>query len=243
VQGADPRPQAFDAPHGDARAAGVRFAGRKAVCLVPGSFRITMDEHRNDESRATGRLQFVFRAQGLTRHRGAPDQPFAFGPRDKDAQGKVCDCDCMTYRQHIRGVAFRRGPADAHLQAEPQIVSGHRVLPLDAQWHKEDTSTILGRSAHGCEHEYEDHPGVVDTRGNGTMWLARLNFLLQVWDHCTQRAVRESQQTLTIGGDEPPRSIEWDGGWLPLTRDDIRLSYAGIDGPTPPQASSTDSSP
>jgi len=235
LQAADARPPTFDTPHGDAKAAGVRFTGRRAACIAPYSFRITMDTNENDESAATGRLHFVFAGEGLSRFHGGTQQPFAFGPRNKDDEGKVCDCDCMTYRQHIRGIAFRRGPADTQFQAETQIVSGHRVLPLDGQWHEEDVSTIVGRSAQGCEHEYEDHPGVTDTQGHGTMWLVRLNFLLQVWDRCTQRSVRESQQTLSIGGDEPPRWVHWDGGWRPLTREDLRMSYA-MDGQPTPQA-------
>lgn len=189
-----------------------------------------MDEDRNDAARATGRLHFAFRAEGLSRHYGGAHQPFASGPRERDAQGKLCDCDCMAYRQYIRGAAFSREPSDAHFSAETKIRSAHWELPLDGNWHEENTSTIVGRSAHGCDREYEDHPGVTHTRGNGTMWLARLNFLLQIWDHCTQRTVREPQQTLTVGGDEPPRWIHWDRGWLPLTREAIRLSYAGIDG-------------
>lgn len=201
-----------------------------------------MDEDRNDRESATGRLRSEFEAHGSTRHHAGADQFFAVGPREKDAQGKVCDCDCMTYRQYIRGVAFSRGPGSARFSAETQIGSTHWILPLDGQWHEENTSTIVRRSNRGCWQDYEDHPGVVHTGGNGKMWLARLNFLLQVWDLCTQRAVRESQQTLTVGGDEPPRSIEWDGGWLPLTREAIRRSYAGIDDQAPPAAPATDAS-
>lgn len=242
LQGADARPPTFDTPRGDAKAAGVRFAGRRAACPAPYGFRITMDTNENDVSAATGRLHVAFTGEGLSRFHGGTQQPFAFGTRGKNDEGKVCDCDCMTYRQHIRGVAFRRGPADAAFQAETQIVSGHRVLPLDGQWHEEDVSTIIGRSAQGCEHEYEDHPGVIDAQGNGTMWLVRLNFLLQVWDRCMQRSVRESQQTLSVGGDEPPRWIHWDGGWLPLTREDLRMSYA-MDGQPASQAAGTSAGP
>lgn len=235
LQAAGGRPAGFDTPHGDAKAAGVRFAGRRAACIAPYGFRITMDTDRNDASAATGRLQLAFRGEGLSRFHGGTQQPFAFGPRDKDARGKVCDCDCMSYRQHIRGIALRRGLADSAFQAETRITSGHRVLALDGQWHEEDVSTIVGRSAQGCEHEYEDHPGVIDTRGTGTMWLVRLNFLLQVWDRCTQRSLRESKQTLSIGGDEPPRWIHWDGGWGPLNRADLQQSYAS-DGQAATQA-------
>ncbi len=203
-------------PFGNSKKAGVRFSKNKEVCLDPGSFIITMGEHQNDSQAATGLLKFSFKASGKSRFTNGTQQLFSFGKKMKGPNGLRCDCDCMAYRQFIRGIGFFRNPGEP-LQKIGEITSGHSKLPLLEQWQKEDISTIFGKSIFGCERDFEDHPGIESNASVGTDVLVRLNFLLQVWDMCQQKAVKESQQTLTISGDQIPKKMKWEAGSRPLT--------------------------
>ena len=216
------RPELFDqSSRSSAKEAGVRFAKRKAACVVPDSFAITMATHQNDQNAATGLLQIAFKGRGKTRYPHGTQELFAFGKRQRNADGQVCDCDCMIYRQYIRAIAAQRLPGQSTFQPIGQMKSGHRIIPVDQQWHHEDISTIPGYSTHGCERDFEDHPGFDNGTKTGVGVLLRYNFLLQIWDICKQKSVKESHQTLTIAGDTPPRLIRWTPGLKPLNIDDI----------------------
>ncbi|MEL6353625.1 MAG: hypothetical protein AAFR58_18015 [Cyanobacteria bacterium J06627_28] len=216
------RPKSFDAPGVSAKEMGVRFAKNKAACVLPNSFAITMATHQNDETAATGLLQIEFKGRGKTRYPSGMQELFSFGKRQFNADEKVCDCDCMMYRQYLRGIAAKRLPGQSQYTPIGQITSGNKVIPADQQWHSEDTSTIQGLSPTGCDLDYEDHPGVYKGAEAGIGVLLRYNFLLQIWDSCQQKAVKESHQTLTIAGDTPPRWIHWDFGLKPLNINNIQ---------------------
>ena len=108
------RPEAFDNPtRTSAKEMGVRFAKNKAACVLPNSFAITMATHQNDETAATGLLQIEFKGRGKTRYPSGMQELFSFGKRQFNADDKVCDCDCMMYRQYLRGIAAKRLPGQS----------------------------------------------------------------------------------------------------------------------------------
>ena len=225
-------PSVFEIPAKVSKEERVRFSKNKSACLAPNSFKVEQGICRNDADKATGLMTISFQGRGKTRFYGGTKQPFAAGERETEAGGKKCDCDCMLYRQWIRAVAFERRPGTTGYQTIPRLTSGAipNGLPANGQWHQEDSPIYSGNcpcrtSYAGCEHQYCDEPGVLNM-ARGTEVLLRYNFNLQIWDICEQRAVDENHLTLTIAGDEAPRAIEWDPGWLPLRRDHISLFAA-----------------
>lgn len=227
-----PRPRSlFQTPTNVSKDHRVRFSKNKSVCLVPDSFNVETRICRNNADRATGFMAISFQGRGKTRWYGGTKQPFAAGERET-TDGKVCDCDCLLYRQFIRAVAFQRMSGAAAFQRIATLTSGAIPggLPANSQWHREDSPIYGGQcdcvaNYDGCERRYCDEPGFLSGL-RGSEVLLRYNFLLQVWDMCEQKSVRERRLTLTIAGDAPPRVIEWDPGWLPLSQDHISISAA-----------------
>jgi len=224
-------PTVFETPTNVSKEERVRFSKNKSVCLVPNSFEVEQGVCRNDANKATGLMTISFQGRGKTRFYGGTKQPFAAGESETEADGKKCDCDCMLYRQVIRAIAFERGPGTTAFQRIQRLASGAIPggLAANGQWQREDTPIYSGdcgcrTSYSGCEHRYCDEPGVLDA--HGSEWLLRYNFNLQIWDICEQKAVDEKHLTLTIAGDEAPRAIEWDPGWLPLRQDHISIFAA-----------------
>ena len=229
------RPSAFDAPAGDPNYEGPRFTRRRSVCLEPGSFAVDLEGGPNDENQAQGHLKIDFQLRGRTRWRGGSQHYFGRGGWKEKEDGKFCDCDCAVYRQFIRGVAFTRGQGTTDLQKVETIKSGRMwEMPLDGHWHQEgdlEHSRRCGSDAtwHGCKRQYCDEPGVAQAAAQGTEILLRYNFLIQIWDLCQEKAVREERRTLTIAGETPPRTIKWDQGWLPLNKNDISALAPGAE--------------
>ena len=225
-------PTVFETPTQVSKEERVRFSKNKSVCLEPRSFEVEHGVCRNEANKATGLMAISFQGRGKTRFYGGTKQPFAAGERETAPDGKKCDCDCMLYRQFIRAIAFQRPPGTTAFQSIPRLTSGaiRGGLPANGQWHREDAPIYSGdcdciTSYRGCEQRYCDEPGVLNTTP-GTDVLLRYNFNLQVWDVCEQKAVDEKHLTLTIAGDQAPRAIEWDPGWLPLRQDHIAIFAA-----------------
>lgn len=207
----------FDVPMGDPKRVGVRLAKHKAGCVVPNSFVVTLGTNENKSDEVTGLMAISFKGQGRTRYPGGYRDVFSFGKRMRNSSGKICDCDCMAYQQFIRGHAYVRSPGHSDFEQVRTFKSATETLPLLPVWQRENISSILGISTHGCERDYEDHPGIETGAAPGYDIRLRYNFLLQIWDICQQKALKESRQTLTISGDTQPRTIKWEPGWQSLS--------------------------
>ena len=224
------RPPDFDVAAGDPSYEGPRFTRRRAACLEPNRVAVETTVGPNNQNQTQGFLKIDFRGRGRTRWKGGKQHYFGTGGWEK-MDGRVCDCDCMLYRQFIRGVAFSRAQGSTAYQQSATLTSGRTSLPADGQWHQEDAlehSRRCGSEAtwHGCKRQYCDEPGVNAGAANGLEILLRYNFLLQVWDLCQEEAVSEERRTLTIAGDTAPRAVVWDENWLPLRPDHIAIFAA-----------------
>ena len=212
------RPPEFDTSSATAAAEGIRFfAGRKTACLSPEGLQITLGTAQNDGSVATGQIDVSYKGTDRTRYidDSGTARLFARGKRIKGEDNKTCDCDCMMYRQFLRGVARVKTAGQPDFQPMTQITSGKYTGTLDGSWFEEDVSTICKNPLHGCGRgPCIDRPGITENAAPGTDVLIRYNFLMQVWDRCQKRPIEERKHTLTIRGDTPPRSIEWSDGWL-----------------------------
>ena len=220
----------FDRSKATAADEGVRFfAGRKTACLAPGGMQITLGSAQNDDSAALGNIDVLYKGIGRTRYidESGTARLFARGRRIKSPDKKTCDCDCMMYRQFLRGVAKVKPADQAEFQPVTQITSGKYTRTLDGSWFEEDVSTICQNPLHGCDRgPCVDRPGITENATPGIDVAIRYNFLMQVWDRCQQKAVEEQKHTLTILGNKPPRVIEWKDGWLSLQALNSPLSRA-----------------
>jgi hypothetical protein len=222
------RPELFDSSSGNAQEAGVRFSDKKAVCIPSNGLDIKTGIYKNNDELVQGSLRINYKAEGKSRYvhqkgTGETKLIFARGKRQMTPDGKICNCDCMSYRQYIRAIASVRPLGQSTYQPLKEVGTRGGPIAADQQWHMDDATSIPGEEdVLGCERNFKDNPGVTGGAKAGVGVLLRYNFLHQIWDICQQKPAKEVYQTLTIAGDTPPRIIKWDFGLKPLNLDDIQ---------------------
>ncbi len=200
-----------------------KFKRLRAGCIKDGSIVVNTSIDKNDSDMATGKLEVTYEGEGRTKHASDRSQKSLFpsGKIQRNENKKICFCDCIHYRQYIRGLGWtglEHGSANRPIL---EFRSYNIMLPLDGQWHEELMPKHYKGINQDCNREFKDTPGWTENAKENVPIMLRYNLYLQIWDACQQRELWHNVRTLTVGGSMPPRSILWSSYHQPLTRESI----------------------
>ena len=200
------------------------FKKLRTGCIKSGSIDVATGISQNDSTIVTGLLKVTYEGEGRTKFASGPSQSiFPKGKIQRNENGKYCFCDCMHYRQYIRGLGWEGSVGGSANRPIVEDMDSYNVdFPLDGQWREEKMSPQNKGINQDCKREFNDSPGITELEnGADRPVMLRYNFYLQIWDACQQRELWHDVRTLTIGGSMPPRSILWSSHHQPLTRESI----------------------